>query len=1017
MKSRAFLTRHKILYATAEGSVQCAGNGSQACGNFDEDNCLEWAAIVPCADGEGCSNGSCSASCGNECVNGATRCAPGGVQTCGNNDADACTDWGPAVACAGAQVCSNGTCSATCVDECPTGAARCAANGVETCGNFDGDDCAEWSLASPCPANQFCSSGACAAACSDECVAGSVQCAGNGFETCGEFDGDNCLEWSPVQPCQDGTSCSAGVCSQFCSNECNAGSTRCGGAGVQICGNFDNDACQDWGPGVPCANGQICDGGRCAGACQDECAANEARCEAGGVQSCGNFDNDNCREWSGSTACAGGQICADGACENLVGGCQADADCPGGLLCLFNFCVPALACADDSDCPAGERCDVLGGSICRRDTPSGVGAPCAGDADCVDGLQCVNAADGGYCTEGCAAGFPCPTGATCYVFDENTPDQGVCLSDCASNDGCPGNQACFATGGLLGGACFLAECRNDRDCGADPLIQSTCDAGLCVQNNGCDLATGEGCAAGLECWQHNGVGVCLDGCNIFSDANCAAGERCSPVSVDGGGYCGPVGVAGLSELCAEQLDCGANLFCLDDGVGNLSCRTLCNTSDANACGNGGEVCVSLGGDVGVCIVECQSECNAGASRCTPQGVQTCGQTNDDLCLEWLPAAACGAGLGCSDLSGTCEPACRNNADCADPIIPMACVAGACKVQSECDPATGVGCQAPAECNLATDSGGGVCLQPCDPLGAACGGGDTCVLLGNASLCLAPGVVPVGGACDAGTDCVAGAACLQDDTGPHCYTLCNSQNPGNICAAGSACTDLGIDDRLGACVSACQDECLAGTTLCSADGTGVQTCGEFDGDACLDLSPSTGCENETRCNPATVACEYYCDVDAHCPVGFGVPYACVDNACVARDCRVGMDACAPGVANTVCIPADPANPAAGLCLSNCDPLGNQPCGAFGGCDYVGAANDTLEFVCLPAGGAGEFEACEQDRCQAGLGCLPFDDGAGGTQYNCVFFCDSARGDAECAGRMGPTCQAVPDFGANVGVCTP
>ena len=109
-----------------------------------------------------------------------------------------------------------------------------------------------------------------------------------------------------------------------------------------------------------------------------------------------------------------------------------------------------------------------------------------------------------------------------------------------------------------------------------------------MQQNGCDLATGEGCAAGLECWQHNGVGVCLESCNFFSDPACAGGNACAPVSVDGGGYCTPAGPGGVGSLCETQADCGANLYCVDDGVGNKSCRTLCDTENAAACP--GETC-------------------------------------------------------------------------------------------------------------------------------------------------------------------------------------------------------------------------------------------------------------------------------------------------------------------------------------------------------------------------------------------------------------------------------------------
>ncbi len=1002
----------------AEGSVQCAGNGFQTCGNFDEDPCLEWAVVTPCPDGQGCSNGACQVTCGNECVLGSTRCAPGGVQTCGNNDPDPCTDWGPTAPCAGDQVCSNGQCAATCSDECPAGATRCSANGVESCGNFDADACSEWGLAAPCGAGQVCSNGACAATCNDECVAGSVQCAGNGFQVCGEHDGDRCLDWGPVVPCQDGTSCSAGVCSQFCTDECAVGATRCGGGGVQSCGNFDNDNCQEWGPAIPCDAAQECANGRCAANCADECANGETRCDGPGVQSCGNYDADACREWSGNTPCGAGQICAAGACQAAVGHCGADADCAAGQICLLTLCVAPISCQQDGDCPAGERCDVVGGNVCRRDTPSGIGDPCQVDQDCPNGLTCTDAAEGGYCTLACDASAACPSGSTCYAVDPNTPDQGACLTDCAVSDACPGNQACFATGGPLGGACFLAQCRNNQDCQSNPLVQSACENGLCVQSNGCNLADGTGCAAGLECWQSGGVGVCLQGCGIFAGSpSCDPGARCVPVSVDGTGYCAAPGGGGVGAPCATTLDCQNGNFCVDDGIGNLSCRTLCNAADANACGGNGMICTALGGDVGVCIQDCQSECNAGDMRCTAQGAQSCGQGDADLCLEWLPAAACPAGQGCNDLTGACEARCGADADCANPIVPMQCVAGACKVRSECDPGTGVGCAAPEQCFLASNSGGGVCLQPCDPLASVCGNGTACVSFGASSYCLAPGAGLPGGDCATSADCSAGTACFGDATGAHCYSLCNVQtgNPG--CGAAQSCVDSGVDGRLGACVNNCQDECTAGTSVCSADGTGVQTCGDFDADACLEFGPSTACTDEMRCNPNTVQCDYYCDVDAQCPVGFGVPYQCSNHQCVARSCNPGAQSCDPANRASLCVPSDPNNAAAGICLDNCDPNVDGRCGARGHCDYTGDAAGNVTFVCLPSGPGIEFADCSADNCGDGLGCLPFDNGAGGTAYYCTYYCRTAQGNADCVGFQGTVCSAVPGFPAAVGVCLP
>ena len=50
--------------------------------------------------------------------------------------------------------------------------------------------------------------------CNDECTSsGSKQCAGTGYQTCGNYDSDSCLEWSAVTACNTGETCSNGICS------------------------------------------------------------------------------------------------------------------------------------------------------------------------------------------------------------------------------------------------------------------------------------------------------------------------------------------------------------------------------------------------------------------------------------------------------------------------------------------------------------------------------------------------------------------------------------------------------------------------------------------------------------------------------------------------------------------------------------------------------------------------------------------------------------------------------------
>ncbi|RLB63170.1 MAG: hypothetical protein DRI90_07470, partial [Deltaproteobacteria bacterium] len=48
--------------------------------------------------------------------------------------------------------------------------------------------------------------------CVDECTSG-ARCAGLGWEECGDFDDDSCLEWGNATPCETGTHCEgAGEC-------------------------------------------------------------------------------------------------------------------------------------------------------------------------------------------------------------------------------------------------------------------------------------------------------------------------------------------------------------------------------------------------------------------------------------------------------------------------------------------------------------------------------------------------------------------------------------------------------------------------------------------------------------------------------------------------------------------------------------------------------------------------------------------------------------------------------------
>lgn len=98
-------------------------------------------------------------------------------------------------------------------------------------------------------ANYACLGGACVVqGCTNECASGARQCFGNGYQTCGNYDADSCLEWSSVTSCSAGQTCSGGNCISSCTPSCTGkvcGDDGCGGS----CGN--------------CSADQMCSNGNC----------------------------------------------------------------------------------------------------------------------------------------------------------------------------------------------------------------------------------------------------------------------------------------------------------------------------------------------------------------------------------------------------------------------------------------------------------------------------------------------------------------------------------------------------------------------------------------------------------------------------------------------------------------------------------------------------------------------------------------------------------------------------------
>lgn len=119
------------------------------------------------------------------------------------------------------------------------------------------------------------------------------------------------------------------------------------------CAKRKKGTCKPDAEGVACAEGKVCRGGRCD--CQQPCAA-DRECLANG--SCAmlcpaSFDcGPGCG--CGLPSVDGPQFCvgSEGGCETFTQGCESNAECPIGQVCLTTFCLTAPFNRCFSLCPA-----------------------------------------------------------------------------------------------------------------------------------------------------------------------------------------------------------------------------------------------------------------------------------------------------------------------------------------------------------------------------------------------------------------------------------------------------------------------------------------------------------------------------------------------------------------------------------------------------------------------------------------------------------------------------------------
>ena len=211
----------------------------------------------------------------------------------------------------------------------------------------------------------------------------------------------------------------------------------------------------------------------------EEPCTDDAQCATGACIDPGDGERRCLQRCQGDAAqCASGEVCAAGAgacgaCvdESLVSGprgfgepCGSAGDCTSGL-CVDDVC--SRSCVNDVDCSGTFHC---AGSVCRSGPAGDQGAPCASDASCLAGRDCVG--DPAVCAIPCTG--PCPEeGFTC-TDGHCLPDLAVigeaCAMDLECYDGLCVDGSCTRECGVSGG------CPADLECARDDAGRATCRA-------------------------------------------------------------------------------------------------------------------------------------------------------------------------------------------------------------------------------------------------------------------------------------------------------------------------------------------------------------------------------------------------------------------------------------------------------------------------------------------------------------------------------------------------------------
>jgi len=268
-------------------------------------------------------------------------------------------------------------------------------------------------------------------------------------------------------------------------------------------------------------------------------------------------------------------------------------------------------------------------------------------------IQLFDDAGEPYIAINCGVDADCPSDKYCYKPAPSSPTTYYCKSKCG-NGVCDPGEACPSDGS------------GPETCdGKDNDCNGVVDDGIpiaCASASGCPA---NGCYSGTyKTWECINPGTCTSVCaptNHVTDADMDGYDKqCDNDCDDNDAGVRP----GAVEACdGKDNDCDGSRMPGEidaDSDGFMVCQGDCNDNNRSINPGANETCDGLDNDCNGLVDElcCHDECAAGEKKCDGTRSYTCGNHDDDMCVEW------GEGTGCVHgcLSGICTE-CSASADC------------------------------------------------------------------------------------------------------------------------------------------------------------------------------------------------------------------------------------------------------------------------------------------------------------------------------------------------------------------